>query len=295
MIRIELLTSPGCPNADPARALVADCLSSLGLDFEIVERVGSYASPTILIDGVDVMGRRSDSLSGDACRLDLPTRERVLEALLDRNGGPGQFVTVASSVRRLPGAVREVHRAVLRTFLVQGRCGRDDLRTVATDIPIDLDDALASLSRADLVHLAADGAVVVAYPFSGRSTAHTVRIEGRPILTAMCALDALGIPLMAGTDGIVQSIDAGTGSPITIRREGGVWQWQPASAVVVIGRSQSCGTLADTACETMTFHADAEAAQAHLDGHPLLQGAILDQAAAVDLAGEEFGWLLADP
>ena len=293
-MRIELLTSPGCPNAEPARELIIDCLGSLGLDREIEERVGSYPSPTILVDGVDVMGCGSDALTGDACRLDLPTRERLLAALRDETGDPEQFVTVASSVRQLPAAVREIHRAVLRTFLVDGRCHRDDLRDVAADLPIDLDDALEQLGRADLVHLSADGVVEVAYPFSGRPTAHTVRIDGHPTLTAMCALDALGIPLMAGTDGIVESIDSGTGSPITVRREDAAWIWQPPSAVIVIGRSQSCGTLADTACETMTFHADSDSAHAHLDSHPLLHGAILDQAASVDLADKEFGWLLAD-
>lgn len=291
-MQIELLTLPGCPNAAPARELIADCLGSLGLDLEIVERVGSYPSPTILIDGVDVMGHRSDALSGDACRLDLPTRDRLL-ALLDPRGDAAQFVTVASSVRQLPAAVREIHRGVLRTFLTRGCCHRDDLRAVAADLPIDLGDALGILGDVDLVHLSADGEVDVAYPFSGRSTAHTVRIEGRPVLTAMCALDAIGIPLMAGKDGTVESVDP-AGGPITVRRQGDAWIWQPRSAVIVIGRSQTCGTLADTACQTMTFHADAVAAQAHLDSHPLLHGTILDQAAAVDLAAKEFGWLL-DP
>ena len=79
-IRVELLIAPGCPNAEAARSLVADCLAESGLDASVVERVGRYRSPTILVDGADVMGT-AGPVAGDACRLDVPTRERVLAAL----------------------------------------------------------------------------------------------------------------------------------------------------------------------------------------------------------------------
>ena len=78
--RVELLTAPDCPNAEAARSLVAECLAESGLGTTVVERVGRYRSPTILVDGVDVMGT-AGSVAGDACRLDVPTRERVLTAL----------------------------------------------------------------------------------------------------------------------------------------------------------------------------------------------------------------------
>jgi hypothetical protein len=83
-MRIELLTSPGCPHADDARETVTDCLSTLGIDVPIVERVGRYPSPTVLVDGIDVMRHETGASIGDACRLDLPTTQRVLEALRDR-------------------------------------------------------------------------------------------------------------------------------------------------------------------------------------------------------------------
>jgi hypothetical protein len=53
----------------------------------------------------------------------------------------------------------------------------------------------------------------------------------------MCAIDALGIPLMTGTDGVIDSADPDTGTPIRIQRRGDLWTWQPATAVVVIGRT----------------------------------------------------------
>jgi hypothetical protein len=80
-MRIELLTAPGCPNAEPTKAMLTNCLNALGFDIPIVHRIGTYPSPTVLIDGKDVMGNNSESPTGDACRLDLPDPARVRDAL----------------------------------------------------------------------------------------------------------------------------------------------------------------------------------------------------------------------
>jgi len=79
-MRIELLTAPGCPHAATAKKSLTACLATVGMEAMIIERVGRFPSPTILIDGVDVMGRQR-ALSGDMCRLDLPTPQRICEAL----------------------------------------------------------------------------------------------------------------------------------------------------------------------------------------------------------------------
>src|SRR6476646_9330641 len=80
-MRIELFSSPGCPNVDAARKLVDECLATLGIQAPVFERVGHYLSPTVLVDGVDVMRPEASALVGDACRLDLPTPQRVLDVL----------------------------------------------------------------------------------------------------------------------------------------------------------------------------------------------------------------------
>ncbi|MBO0882819.1 MAG: alkylmercury lyase [Mycobacterium sp.] len=90
-MRIELFTSPGCPNADAAKNTITDCLTALGIDVPLIERVGRYSSPTVLIDGVDVMRLEAGIPIGDACRRDLPTLQRVLEEL--RNRSPDQIQT----------------------------------------------------------------------------------------------------------------------------------------------------------------------------------------------------------
>jgi hypothetical protein len=76
---VELLHVTGCPNVEAARDTLRACLEELGLDVPIAEREGDYASPSILINGADAMGR--EDVSGAACRLDLPTRARILAAL----------------------------------------------------------------------------------------------------------------------------------------------------------------------------------------------------------------------
>jgi mercuric reductase len=49
--------------------------------------------------------------------------------------------------------------------------------------------------------------VTVAYPFSGAPTRQQVELDGFPAVHAMCAIDALGIPVMAGRDGRITATD----------------------------------------------------------------------------------------
>jgi hypothetical protein len=79
--RVELLHHEGCPLTPAARRVVEECLRELGLDVPIIDRVARYPSPSVLIDGVDVMGPPGDGAPADACRLDVPTPDRVAAAL----------------------------------------------------------------------------------------------------------------------------------------------------------------------------------------------------------------------
>jgi hypothetical protein len=80
MTTIEVLTVPDCPNAPAAIALLRACLDRVCLDIPIRQRVGDYPSPTILIDGADVMD--PPATSTPACRLDLPTAQRIMASLV---------------------------------------------------------------------------------------------------------------------------------------------------------------------------------------------------------------------
>jgi hypothetical protein len=78
-IEVELLYVPGCANVEQARGLLNAVLSELHLAVQLQEREGAYPSPTIRVNGRDVMGAPASSEA--SCRLDLPTRERLLAAL----------------------------------------------------------------------------------------------------------------------------------------------------------------------------------------------------------------------
>jgi hypothetical protein len=82
MVEVELLSVDGCAHLDAARKLLQDCIDELHVMAHIEEKVGAYQSPTIRVDGKDVMG--ASSFTGAACRLDVPTRHRVLTALQRR-------------------------------------------------------------------------------------------------------------------------------------------------------------------------------------------------------------------
>lgn len=154
--------------------------------------------------------------------------------------------------------------------------------------------ALRCLAEVDLVHVGEDGRVLVAYPFSGRLTGHSVRLYHGPTAEAMCAIDALGIPLMTGRDAVVVSTDPDNGRVIRIERRGDDWRWVPADTAVVLAQSTRCGPAADCLCPSITFHTSRRAAAEHLAQRPELVGEVLDQIVVLDIAERAFGSPLAD-
>lgn len=77
---VELLHVAGCPSLRSVRATVDECLREAGIDAVVHEREGAFASPTLLIDGVDVVSGAPVRTQA-SCRLDLPSRGQILAAL----------------------------------------------------------------------------------------------------------------------------------------------------------------------------------------------------------------------
>jgi hypothetical protein len=78
-VTVEFLWFAGCPHASQARQMLRRCIERLGLVATIEDHEGDFASPTILVDGRDVMGVTTAPVR--SCRVDLPTEERILAAL----------------------------------------------------------------------------------------------------------------------------------------------------------------------------------------------------------------------
>lgn len=80
-VKIQILHVCDCALLATARALVDRALVATGVAAATVECMpGDYPSPTVLINGMEVTGRRLTL--GAACRLDLPTDDQLCAALV---------------------------------------------------------------------------------------------------------------------------------------------------------------------------------------------------------------------
>jgi hypothetical protein len=97
-----------------------------------------------------------------------------------------EFIAKWRERRAINPRTRSVHRAILKRFIVGG--GPVD----AAELPA---EAIARLDAKDLI-LVEDGRVRVAYPFSSAPTPfRVVSADGRERY-AVCAIDALGVPVL---------------------------------------------------------------------------------------------------
>ncbi|MGC5019339.1 alkylmercury lyase family protein [Micromonospora sp. DT47] len=309
---VELRSVPDCPNLAPVREALYTSLAALGLPAEVTEVVGDYPSPSVLVNGVDVMG----GVVGDgaACRLDLPTAEHLRAALqramtsepaaaprgaalraVDCCAESGTAIRVDRPRRaaQLPDGLREVYRAVLRHFAATGTApSHTEFSSAAEAAGLDGAAALRQLSAVDLLAVDDGARLIAAYPFSPVPTPHEVSL-GDVEVFAMCAIDALGMPFMLDTDAVITSADPHTGKPIQVTIAEGAATYQPPEAVVVYAASRTTGSSVDTCCSTINFFASAENAQTWITAHPTLTATVLDQDEALTLARDIFEPLLA--
>jgi hypothetical protein len=83
--RVQLLSVPGCPLVERARAALRSGLATARVIAAVEEFIGAYPSPTILIDGHDVVVGAPPASGRTYCRLDLPTTAHVVAALKRRS------------------------------------------------------------------------------------------------------------------------------------------------------------------------------------------------------------------
>lgn len=172
-----------------------------------------------------------------------------------------------------------------------------DLESLAQQHGVSYEETMSLLETLDLAQrVRATGAIRAAYPFSGVPTAHRVRltpdsnagaISGIEVF-AMCAIDALGIPLMLRCNAQISSRDPLTHSPVSITvfassASGWAARWDPLSAVVYARpegheHEHDCGAeAAGTCCGLTQFFTDAAHAAAWAANHPDIDGRIYSQ------------------
>ena len=169
------------------------------------------------------------------------------------------------------------------------------MRAAAEQLGLDAEDALATLSREDLVHRGAEGTIAVAYPFSGRPTAHCVRFRSGHEVDAMCAIDALGIAPMFGQPIEIESRDPVTREEIVARvTPDGSVEWSPAATVVVAGAIRNQGDACCGCCPALNFFASPANAERWLSGNPEVRGIVISMPEAAAAGRAVFGEVLTD-
>lgn len=173
----------------------------------------------------------------------------------------------------LGDAERQLYLWILRGFAAEGPPRSADVQTETDRLGLDLPAALAALSREDLVHADERGEIVVAYPFSGRQSAHRVRFPGGHQAYAMCALDALGIAPMFEEPIEVESRDPLSGEEVHVQvAPDGTAAWSPQAAVVVTGAIRRGDDAWGGCCPVLNFFASRGNAERWLDAHPQVRG-----------------------
>ncbi|MGH3001358.1 MAG: alkylmercury lyase family protein [Gaiellaceae bacterium] len=300
---VEILYFDGCPNHEPAVALVERIDRELGTDADLrlvhvgdqeaATRLRFPGSPTIRVDGVDVdplTAQRGDyALS---CRIfttdDGPAgqpeerwirdalakaaiAERSVSSVLEAAAIPpsrcGQKRTARLSDRK-----RALYRWVIERFALAMPPTAAQFAEQAQELGLEASAALAAFAREDLVHADDAGTITVAYPFSGRPRGHEVAFAGR-VVQAMCAIDALGIAAMLGQSIVVRSHDPISGGAIRVHATpDAVISWEPETAVVLAGSSSCDGPSYCGCCDVLNFFESTETAQRYLRDNASVDG-----------------------
>jgi hypothetical protein len=320
-MRIEVLTVPECPNGPLVEQRLAEALAGRP-DVRVERRVagtaaqaeeyGMRGSPTVLIDGRDPFAGPGDAASL-SCRLyrdeqgrvqGAPSTGQLRAALAEAECCEGEAPAALAAGRggrgrRAPaeGGQRAVHQAVLRAFAGTGHAPDPAvLEAVAAPLGVSAGAVLAALAAGDFLTLDEDGQVAAAYPFSARPTGIEVTLPSGVTVASMCAIDALGITAMLGSDTVIDSTDPVSGEPVRVTFADGTAQWHPEGAVVFYGARAGGGPSAAVCCGYLRFFATRENAGTFAARHPEAPGRILGQQEARTLGEEIFGPLLApDP
>jgi len=151
----------------------------------------------------------------------------------------------------------QVRTAILAGFAKTGLAPSLTQLAETTGLALDaIQRVLQELKTRDLVVLDSTGnRVIGAYPFTEKEIGHRVRLN-KGWVNALCAVDALGIGGMVGSDTVIQSVCRQCQAPIrieTTNQGADLTSYDPPSAVVWIGDWYADGCGATSLCTTIAF------------------------------------------
>lgn len=191
-----------------------------------------------------------------------------------------------------------VWRAVLRLYADKWRPPRLDEVAAETGIAAGHVAALLrGLRLRDLVGLdPGSGAIRYAYPFTESATGHQVKLRGHS-LHALCAIDALGVAGMYGTDVLVRSpcrLCGATVHAATADKGSALGSVAPAEAVVWYDFAFS-GSAAASCCTAIAFFCSDDHLRRWLDAQTPRRGGVrLTMGEALEVGRAIFGPVLAE-
>jgi hypothetical protein len=225
-----------------------------------------------------------------------PEQAEVVQRALSTAGiAPERFGPARRS--RLDERERQLYRWILESFARGARPEVDELCDRASELDLQIEATLASFATLDLVHHdAASGEILVAYPFSAQPRGHTVVIDGKHRVEAMCAIDALGIAPMLELPIEIHSHDPLTDSEIWVRLDpgDGAW-WEPTTTVVLTGSAGCDGPSFRGCCDVLNFFQSLDSADRYLGDHPDLAGFPISIPDAIEVGRTVFADLLKEP
>lgn len=192
-----------------------------------------------------------------------------------------------------------VWRTILRLYAETGRAARVDEIAGVTQISVErARTLLRQLQAYDLLGLEPEADVLrYAYPFTEAATGHHVELNGH-VLKALCAIDALGVGAMYGTDVAIKSRCEVCGETIridTAHSGRALTRVAPTGAVVWYDFAyQGCASA--SCCPSIAFFCTDAHLRRWLDAQaPRRDGVRLAMNEALQLGRAIFGPILQEP
>ncbi len=136
-------------------------------------------------------------------------------------------------------------------------------------------------------------AILAAYPLSAVPSQHIVRFADGHAVYAMCAIDALGMPVMLDMDATIESRCSHCGRAIRIAIKNNVMaEFSPQETRVWYVQADACCIAALEQCPSINFFCSAEHLDAWRTAHSDVKGMPLTMDAAFEYGKRIFGNLL---
>jgi hypothetical protein len=191
--------------------------------------------------------------------------------------------------------VGQFHRYILLYFARTGQPPpQPAIQRVFEFTPEEIEHALDDLEAQRAIYRdPTTRAILAAYPFSATPTAHRVVFDDGRAVFAMCAIDALGIPVMLNENVRIESQCAHCGQDIRIGvRQNALVEVAPRDVRVLRASGSKCCISALERCPVINFYCSPDHLGAWRASHPDARGHELALARALARGRAVFGSLL---